>query len=135
MAQRNAKLRFFQRDNNEQTDFIECVLCPLTTICSPQGRVIYKRKIMLHFDNAPVHNTEEVQESLGNFGFRRIEHPSYRPDFASCNFLLFSAMKKRLLGNILIPLTIFLWVWRHFWDGFLRTSSGPFVRNGHSHCS
>jgi hypothetical protein len=37
---------------------------------------------MLHFDNAPVHNIEGVQESLANFGFRRVESPPYSPDLA-----------------------------------------------------
>jgi hypothetical protein len=62
---------------------------------------------MLHFDNAPVHNTEGVQENLANVGFRRMEHPPYTPDFAPYDFLLFGAMKQRSQGNILRPLTTF----------------------------
>jgi hypothetical protein len=31
-------------------------------------------------------DTEGVQENLPIFGFRRIEHPPYSPDFASCHF-------------------------------------------------
>jgi hypothetical protein len=38
--------------------FIESVLRPLAEICDPQGRGRCERRVMLHFDNAPVHNTE-----------------------------------------------------------------------------
>jgi hypothetical protein len=47
--------------------FIESVLRPLAEICYPQGRVAGERRVMLHFDNAPVHNTERVRENLANF--------------------------------------------------------------------
>jgi hypothetical protein len=57
------------------TYFIECVLRPLIEICYPQGGETHQRTILLHFDNAPVHNSEGVQESLANFGFRRMDHP------------------------------------------------------------
>jgi hypothetical protein len=35
-----------------------------------------------------------VQESLADFGFRRMEHPPYRPDLAPYDFLLFGAMRQ-----------------------------------------
>jgi hypothetical protein len=49
---------------------------------------------MVHFDNAPIHNTEEIQEYLTNVGFGRMEHPSYNPDLAPYKFLLFRAIKE-----------------------------------------
>jgi hypothetical protein len=54
---------------------------------------------MLHYANAPVRDTEGVQESLAIFGFRRMKHPPYSPGFASCNFFLFGAMKQALAGQ------------------------------------
>jgi histone-lysine N-methyltransferase SETMAR len=54
---------------------------------------------MLHFDNAPIHSTEEVQGHLTNLGFTRMEHPPYSPDLAPSDFVLFSAMKENLLGQ------------------------------------
>jgi hypothetical protein len=51
---------------------------------------------MLHFDNAPVHNTKGVQESLVNVRFRRIEHPSHSADLAARDFFLFNAIKQTL---------------------------------------
>jgi hypothetical protein len=50
--------------------FIESVLCPLATICYPQGRQTRERRVMLDFDNAPVHNTDGVRENLASFGIR-----------------------------------------------------------------
>jgi hypothetical protein len=49
---------------------------------------------MLHFDNAPVRNTDGVRENLASCGFRRMGHPLYSPDLAPCDFSLFGAMKQ-----------------------------------------
>jgi hypothetical protein len=57
------------------TYFIECVPCPLTELCYPQGRGTHERRVMLHSDDASIHNTEGIQKSLANFGFRRMEYP------------------------------------------------------------
>jgi histone-lysine N-methyltransferase SETMAR len=89
---KNAILPEEQKTNH--TSVFECVLRPLTEICYPQDSGAYERKVMLYFHNAPVHNTEGVQESLVNFGFRRIGHPAYSPDLAPCDFFLSGAMKQ-----------------------------------------
>jgi hypothetical protein len=68
------------------TYFIGCMLCPLTEICYPQGRGTHEWRFMLHFDNAPVQNTEGVQESLATFGFRRLDHRLYSPYLTACGF-------------------------------------------------
>jgi hypothetical protein len=47
--------------------FIESVLCSLAEICYPHGRETRERRVMLHFDNAPVHGTERVRENLASF--------------------------------------------------------------------
>jgi hypothetical protein len=72
---------------------VEYVLRPLTDFNYPQGRRTHERRVMPRFDNAPVYNTEGVQESLANFGFRRMEHSPSGPGLAPCDFCLFSAMK------------------------------------------
>jgi hypothetical protein len=51
--------------------------------------------VMLHFDNALVHNTEGVQKSLANFGFRRMELPPDTRDLAPCHF---GAMEQAFAG-------------------------------------
>jgi hypothetical protein len=43
--------------------FIESGLRPLVEICYPQGSGTRERRVVLHFDNAPVHNTEGVRHS------------------------------------------------------------------------
>lgn len=37
-----------------------------------------KRMIMLHYDNAPLHNAMLTQEYLGSISFKRVHHPPYR---------------------------------------------------------
>jgi hypothetical protein len=51
--------------------FTEVLLRSSAEICYPQGRGTRERRVMLHFDNAPVHNTERTGENLASFGFRR----------------------------------------------------------------
>jgi hypothetical protein len=46
---------------------IESVLRPLAEIYHPDSRGTRKRRVMLHFDNAPVHGTEAVRENLASF--------------------------------------------------------------------
>jgi histone-lysine N-methyltransferase SETMAR len=79
--------------------FIESVLYPLAEICYPQGRGTRERRVMLHFDNAPVHNTEGVRENLASFGYRRMMHSPYSPDLTPCDFFLFSEMKQAFAGQ------------------------------------
>jgi hypothetical protein len=47
--------------------FIGSVLRPLAEICYPQGKETREKRVLLHFDNAPVHNTEEIRENLASF--------------------------------------------------------------------
>jgi hypothetical protein len=88
--------------------FIESVLRPLADICHPRGRDARERRVMLHFDNAPVHNTEGVQENLASFGCRRMEHLPYNQDLAPCDFFLFGAMKEAIAGQHFATLMTFL---------------------------
>jgi hypothetical protein len=55
--------------------FIESVLRRLAEICYPQSRGTHARRLMLNFDNAPVHNPAGARENLASFGFRRMGHP------------------------------------------------------------
>jgi hypothetical protein len=54
---------------------------------------------MAHFDNAPIHNTERVQEHLTNLGFKRMGHPLHNTDLARCDFYLFAAMRENFSGQ------------------------------------
>jgi hypothetical protein len=52
--------------------FMECVLGLLTEVCYPEGRESHKRRVMLQFDNTPIHPTEEVQGHLTDLRFTRM---------------------------------------------------------------
>jgi hypothetical protein len=54
---------------------------------------------MLHFDNAPVRNTERVRENLASFGFKRMAHPHHNLDLAPYDFFLFGEMKQAFTGQ------------------------------------
>jgi hypothetical protein len=81
------------------TYFIECVLQPLAELCYPEGRKTHERRIIVHFDNALIHSTQEVRERLAQLGFKRMEHPRYLLDLAPCDFFLFGVRKKHLSGQ------------------------------------
>jgi hypothetical protein len=74
--------------------FIESVLRSLVEIWYPQGKGARERRVMLHFDNAPVHNTEGVRENVANLEFRRMARPSYSSVLTSRDFFVFDAMKQ-----------------------------------------
>jgi histone-lysine N-methyltransferase SETMAR len=78
---------------------MRCVLGSLTKVCDPEDRKSYERRVMIHFDNAPIHNIEEIQEHLTNLGFKRMEYPSYSPDLPPCDFYLYGAMKENFAGQ------------------------------------
>jgi hypothetical protein len=50
--------------------FIGCVVQPLVEMCSPDGRRIHERKVMLHLDNGRIHNAGRVQEHWAGFDSR-----------------------------------------------------------------
>jgi hypothetical protein len=62
------------------------------------GQQFHERRVLVHFDNVPIHNTESVQEYLANVRRRgrRIEHPPYDPDLAPPDFFLFETIKTYL---------------------------------------
>jgi hypothetical protein len=81
------------------TYFAKCVLRPSIEICYLHGKGTHERIVMLHFDNALVHNTEVAQESLANFGFRRMEYRPHSSDLAPRDFFLFGTMKQAFGGQ------------------------------------
>ena len=48
-----------------------------------------------HFlkDNIPVHNSIVVTDYLTKMGMKTVPHPSYSPDLAPCDFLLFPKLR------------------------------------------
>jgi histone-lysine N-methyltransferase SETMAR len=78
--------------------FAENIIRPLSALCYPNGRQAHERRVSLHFDNAPIHNTKVVDDAIGSLGLKKLEHPPYSPDLAPCDFFLFGHVKGRLNG-------------------------------------
>jgi hypothetical protein len=87
---------------------VECVLGPLAELCYPQRMKSHERRIIVHFDSAPIHITERVQEYLANVGFRRMEYSRYSLDLEPCDFFLFGAIKESFAGHCFDGLYNFL---------------------------
>jgi hypothetical protein len=102
---------------------------PLVEMCSPDGRKIHERKIMLHFDNGPIHNAEGVQEHLTDHGFKRLEHPPYSLDFTPCDFFLFGAMKGNFWRQRFDSLDGLFDAGESFWEGYVLISYRRFFKN------
>jgi hypothetical protein len=81
------------------TYFIECVLGLLTEACYPAGEKYHERRVMVHFSNMPIQNTQEVQKHLSNFRFKGLYHPPDGFNVVPCDFFLFSAMKENFSGQ------------------------------------
>jgi hypothetical protein len=88
-----------QGNKINSTYFIGSFVQRLTEMCSPDGRKIYERKVVLHFDNGLIHNADALQEHLTGLGFKRLEHPPYGLHLAPRDFFLFGAMKGNFWGQ------------------------------------
>jgi histone-lysine N-methyltransferase SETMAR len=53
---------------------------------------------ILHHDNAPAHNVLSVKTFLAKHKIPLLEHPSYSPNLAPCDFFLFPKIKSALKG-------------------------------------
>jgi hypothetical protein len=82
-----------QRQRMNSIFFIERVIHPLAGFCCSERRQPHERRVVMHFDNSPIHNTLVVQQYLADYRFRRMNYPVYSSDLASCDFFLFGAMK------------------------------------------
>jgi histone-lysine N-methyltransferase SETMAR len=56
-------------------------------------------KLFLHHDNAPSHTSFAVREFLSQNKITTLPHPSYSPDLAPCDFILFPKFKTHLKGH------------------------------------
>jgi hypothetical protein len=63
-------------------NFAEGIVGGLEDICHPKGRNPHERRITLHMENAPIHNTRTVMRQLEQSGFKRTEDPADSPDLA-----------------------------------------------------
>jgi transposase len=54
---------------------------------------------ILHHDNVPAHDMLAVREFLAKKSILKLNHPSYSPDLAPCDFWLFPKLKTTLKGH------------------------------------
>ena len=52
--------------------------------------------ILLHYDNALLHDTSNIKDFLNENQVKLLPHPPYSPDLVLCDFFLFSRIKKEL---------------------------------------
>jgi len=60
---------------------------------------LLEKGVILHHDNAPVHESRVVNELLEGYSWELLEHPPYSPDLAPCDFHLFPKVKEMLRGR------------------------------------
>ena len=69
----------------------------LTTVLKPsQVQLDTQGSCIVHYDNAPCHNSRICSEELIHTPFVRLPHPPYSPDIAVCDFYLFGKLKQSL---------------------------------------
>ncbi|GBP03932.1 Histone-lysine N-methyltransferase SETMAR [Eumeta japonica] len=58
-----------------------------------------KKKVLFHQDNARVHTCLVTMAKIHELRYELLPHPAYSPDLASCDYYLFSNLKKWLGGK------------------------------------
>ena len=56
--------------------------------------------IFLHFDNSPIHKSQQSIEKINELGFILLEHPPYSPDIAPSDFWLFGFLDEKRKGTV-----------------------------------
>jgi hypothetical protein len=82
-----------QKQKMNSAYFTERILTGVAEICA-QEETIPKENLTIHFDNAPMHNTEMVREMLTQWNIPGMDQPPYSPDLAPCDFFLFGYLKQ-----------------------------------------
>ena len=54
----------------------------------------------LHFDNSPIHKSQQSLEKINELGFKLLEHPPYSPDIAPSDFWLFGFIDEKRKGTV-----------------------------------
>ena len=60
---------------------------------------LYRSGFILHQDNAPVHVSRVVKQTMSDLNIEPLQHPPYSPDLAICDFFLFPTVKDHLRGR------------------------------------
>jgi hypothetical protein len=83
----------------DATYFDEMIIDDLKTFCCPERRNTHERYNALYFDNASMHNSKKVRQKITFSWFTRLKYPSYSPDLAVSDIILFEYIKEKLKGK------------------------------------
>jgi hypothetical protein len=79
--------------------FADNIINEMTRLCYPYGRRPRERRVMLHFDNAPMHCTDTIRDRMATAELERMEYSPSSPDLAPRDFFLFGHIKGKLVGK------------------------------------
>jgi hypothetical protein len=68
----------------------------LWKFCYPEWRNWCRRKVIIHFDNASLHNTKRVEVQKAFSKFQKMKSPTDSLDLALCDFFLFGYLNGQL---------------------------------------
>jgi hypothetical protein len=74
-------------------------LVSLVEKCLLVGWNAGRRKLVVHIDNAPGHNSKMTQSLFKHNSLKRLPHPLYFPDISLSDFYLFGKVKSALSGG------------------------------------
>ena len=60
---------------------------------------LYRSRFILHQNNAPVHVSRIVKQTMSDLNIEPIQHPLYSPDLAIYGFFLFRTVKDHICGR------------------------------------
>jgi hypothetical protein len=82
-----------QKQKMNSAYFTERILTGEAAMCARE-ETIPKENLTVHFDSAPIHNTEMVRGMLTQWSIARMDQPPYGPDLVACDFFLFGYLKQ-----------------------------------------
>ena len=83
------------------TEYFNQVIIPqIFSLAFPDGKVKYKKRALLHFDNATSHKEHHVMETLNENHFKLILNPPYSLDISPLDFGVFGTIKEMLQSEM-----------------------------------
>ena len=87
-------------DKFNSTYFNHVIIPQICNLAFPDGKVKYKKRALLHFDNATSHKEQHVMETLNENHFKLILNPPYSPDISPLDFVVFGTIKEMMPPEI-----------------------------------
>jgi hypothetical protein len=78
--------------------FIDHVIRPLYQRHLAASADIARCRLRLHFDNSRCHTAAIVTHEMQRLRCKRVPHPAYFRDLATCDFYLFGKLKQQMRG-------------------------------------